>query len=575
MLLQKLSEYAERLELPPEMYAKTRVRWFIDIDLEGNLIGFVPLVGTGKKNDRGKELLLPNVLRSSGDRARLLADSGEYVLGVSRDPDKQKRTDGRHRLFKQLVHQCAQATDEQTVHAVKKFFDKWNPVTMKGKLPGDLDPSMNLTFRVGEVIPIDLPLVREFWARETADEDAREMQCVVCGRVKPVEERLPVKFKGIPGGEGPGTALISANAEAFESYGLHASLIAPTCRECGERFGNAANDLLRNDRTHLRIGPVVYVFWTREKTDFDPGSFLSKPDPVAVKSLIESVWKGKDRTALDDTEFYATAFSGSRGRVVVRDWLETTVGQVKRNLGRWFMMQRLLDPSGEGGLPLGMYFLAASLYPRQNQDADIAPNIPRALLRVALKGGALPEWLLFEAVRREKAEAGRSDKDRHWPNRHRMVLTKMVLVSNETEIGKEDAMERLDQSNREPAYVCGRLMAVLDAVQRAAIPGAKATIISRYFGTASSAPATVFGTLLRGAQPHLDKLRREREGAYYGLQTRLEEVLALLQSFPKTLTLKQQALFSLGYYHQRAADRAAARARKESKDTEQENEQSE
>jgi CRISPR-associated protein Csd1 len=156
-----------------------------------------------------------------------------------------------------------------------------------------------------------------------------------------------------------------------------------------------------------------------------------------------------------------------------------------------------------------------------------------------------------------------------------MVLTKMVLVSNETEIGKEDAMERLDQSNREPAYVCGRLMAVLDAVQRAAIPGAKATIISRYFGTASSAPATVFGTLLRGAQPHLDKLRREREGAYYGLQTRLEEVLALLQSFPKTLTLKQQALFSLGYYHQRAADRAAARARKESKDTEQENEQSE
>ena len=125
-------------------------------------------------------------------------------------------------------------------------------------------------------------------------------------------------------------------------------------------------------------------------------------------------------------------------------------------------------------------------------------------------------------------------------------------------------MEELDPNRQEPAYLCGRLFAELEQVQKLAI-NPKATIVDRYFGTASSAPATVFGTLLRGAQAHLGKLRKTREGAFYGLQERIEEILKGLPAFPKTLALKEQALFSLGYYHQRAADRAAAKAAKENK----------
>jgi len=36
-----------------------------------------------------------------------------------------------------------------------------------------------------------------------------------------------------------------------------------------------------------------------------------------------------------------------------------------------------------------------------------------------------------------------------------------------------------------------------------------------------------------------------------------------LQAFPVTLTLEDQGRFVLGYYHQRAADRKAARTRRE------------
>ena len=122
-------------------------------------------------------------------------------------------------------------------------------------------------------------------------------------------------------------------------------------------------------------------------------------------------------------------------------------------------------------------------------------------------------------------------------------------------------MVQLDPTTENAAYRCGRLFWVLEQTQRLAVPGIKATIADRFFGTASSAPASVFGRLLRGAQPHLGKLERDRPGAHFALQRRLEDIQGGIPSsgFPRTLALEDQGLFALGYYHQRAFDRAQAR----------------
>lgn len=129
-------------------------------------------------------------------------------------------------------------------------------------------------------------------------------------------------------------------------------------------------------------------------------------------------------------------------------------------------------------------------------------------------------------------------------------------------------MVALEMDNKDPAYLCGRLLAELEAVQRRALPGVSATIVDRFFGTASSAPASVFGRLIRGAQPHLARLERDRPAAHHALQRRIEDILAGLPAsgdgkgpgFPRILTLEQQGIFALGYYHQRAFDRAQAAA---------------
>lgn len=128
-------------------------------------------------------------------------------------------------------------------------------------------------------------------------------------------------------------------------------------------------------------------------------------------------------------------------------------------------------------------------------------------------------------------------------------------------------MQQLDSNETHPAYLCGRVFAVIEAAQRAALGDVGATITDRYFGAASSAPAYVLGKLVSDARKaHFGKLRRQRPAVYHALDQRLTEVIGKLKAFPVTLTLEEQGRFVLGYYHQRAADRAAARARRELKD---------
>ncbi len=108
-------------------------------------------------------------------------------------------------------------------------------------------------------------------------------------------------------------------------------------------------------------------------------------------------------------------------------------------------------------------------------------------------------------------------------------------------------MERTDDPKSHPAYKCGRLLAVIERIQNASI--GVSTLTDRYYGSASTTPASVFGVLLRMTQPHLSKLRRENAGLAIYYERALQD--AMPSHFPHTLTLVEQGLFALGYYHQR------------------------
>ena len=548
MLLKKLAEYSERLELElrPSLYSEGPVRYWVNLDRDGR---YLPPFSdsadlSSPRTRRGQRRLLPQVQRASGIRPLLLADKADYTLGYAADEKRAKRAADCHRAYLALVERCAAETEEPDVRAVLNFLHN-DPL---GQIQPDdsFDPSGIMTFRVEDRIVIDNPAVQAFWASANADPDAQTMQCLVCGNRRPVLDRLQAKVKGIPGGQTAGTSLISANSTAFESYGLSASLIAPTCSGCGEGFTRGLNALLESEQNRFASGGGVFVFWTREESEFNFLSALEDPNSAQVLALLESARKGQP-TDVDDGPFYALSLSASGGRAVVRDWMDTTVARAREHLVTWFERQRITSWSEESPRYYGLRALALATV---REARDLPVTTPRTLVRAAFAGGPVPWDILSRAVRRNRAEQG--------VTRPRAALIKLALLSQSND-HQEDYMVQLDSDNTDQAYLCGRLLAVLERAQRAAIRNLNTTIVDRFYGTASTAPQSVFSRLIRGSRAHLSTLERDNRGAHNAIQSQLEEVMSGIKSFPKTLNLEQQGMFALGYYHQRASDQARMR----------------
>lgn len=564
MFLEKLSEYADQIDLPPPMYQLTPVRYVIHLDADGNYVDIDEL--TDEKGKASISLEAPHCKRTSGVKPKLLVDNGEYTLGIGREKSDPRRVQEQHAAYVTLVKECAIATREPTVVAVTQFLDLPNITTPILQKKRDFDPSSNITFQVNGVYPFEQKKVREYWAKKAvvASDSEATMECLVCGNRRPPVERLPIVIKGIPGGQSTGLTLISANASAFESFGLTASLIAPTCEVCGERFGNALNELLRQKSTHFILPPLAFIFWIRranasaanpeDEDDLDiPDLMEAKPE--VVKRLYQAPREGDTpSTYVDAPAFYAATLSASGARVVLRDWIETSLQDVVEHLKRFFWLQRIQLPTGElHCFPL--YILINTTINRNSKEKPVA-QVGEALIRVALHGGRLPTSLMYRVIHRIRASREVQPEQ--------AALIKMVLLSQQntliTDYEGDFTMTTLDEENTNVAYLCGRLLAQLDYIQYRALGKVNATIVDRFYGTASIAPAVVFPRLLKGAIPHLAALRPpEQNGQHSSYAASLSypdrEIAKLLEpltSFPSMLTLEEQGQFALGFFYQRA-----------------------
>ncbi len=581
MILTKLKEFAEtRLDLPPEMYGLTKVRWLIDLDPQGSLLGFVPQGGDSKATQRGIPQIVPKLpkKRTVGIQPVLLSDTGEYVLGIPKEGSKPERVAKCHQQFKELLRSCANATEDPAIQTILRFLEDWDP--SQTQLPEGFDPSDVVAFRIGTRRPADEKpenqAIQQFWGTYTAGGENQDslpiMMCLVTGQASQVVDRLPEPIKGIPNGQASGTSLVSANANAFTSYGLKNSLTSPISRSAAEKFGKALNYLLATEHTHLRIGSGVFVFWTRDPDSFDPFALLDKPEAEDVQHLLKSPLSGQQNYTIqgNDNEFYALSLTANNARAVVRDWLQTTVPHVQDNLRLWFQSQKIVDAYGQPAKPLGLYALAASAY---RDPKEMQPTVPTALLRCALSGERLPESLLAKANRRIAVEGEIFHA--------RAALLKLILLSHWRRT--TGPMPNLESLNLNPeldppdqaAYHCGRLFAQLEIIQREAQgKGINTTLVDRYYTAASTTPKKILGDLIAKSQPHLAKIRKDRKGVYEALEQRIEEICLCLDPavIPVSLTMQQQSLFGLGYYHQRAENRRRAKEGSEARKLQNESE---
>ena len=137
----------------------------------------------------------------------------------------------------------------------------------------------------------------------------------------------------------------------------------------------------------------------------------------------------------------------------------------------------------------------------------------------------------------------------------RAAILKAWLMRNHKSWLKHNKIimtQTLEKDNPNVAYQLGRLFAVFEQVQRAAHQfKLKRTIRETMFSAASARPQSVFGRLIRLNMHHLPKLSTESKYYYDKLTEEIHQKIQSPEFYPPSLSLKEQSLFCIGYYHQR------------------------
>ena len=292
----------------------------------------------------------------------------------------------------------------------------------------------------------------------------------------------------------------------------------------------------------------------------------SRIDDLAARQraieFLNSVHTGRVRP-IQGNRYYALTLSGAGGRVMVRGWMEGSFESLAEAIGGWFADLWITSRAGDSDAPppsLGqLAYHCLSLRSQRSKDQrqtdDDRRRLSQALLHSALTGARLPDTLPLQipsCLRPElsSADAGQEDTPLE-PNRFAVLRAYLVRFYRERkDISMSDAITPvLNPALPSAAYHCGRVLAVLAALQKRALGAVGAGVIQRYYASASTNPGLVFGRLIKNAQYHIEKLGPDHSGY---LESLLAQTMACVSpnGFPQVLSLQEQGLFGLGYYHQ-------------------------
>jgi CRISPR-associated protein Csd1 len=611
-ILEHLVELArsEQLVTDPD-YEERGVAWLVHVTPQGQLLPFVPTkaeptAASGKKESR----LVPRIfsvprqpIRAAADRAFFLCDKSEYVFGqlppaTPAATRSASRLRARAKLFRDQVAACFVATSDPGVGAVLAALDDVAAGAQTVTLPADCAPNDLFAFIYTpdvDTLVHERSAVRNYWAgvRKSATESpAVAFQCAVTGQPMGNPGLFP-KVKYVPGGAAAGVSLVSFNAPAFRSYGLSANENAPISREAAEQAATALERLVHpapvyggrhlNPR-HIRIAEdALVVFWAphpRASGILDVfANLLELSDPAVVGDLYRSIWFGHPVDVGDAGRFYALTLSGAQGRMIIRDWFESSVAEVSRNLAQHFAdltVVRNTPRPKDGELPpqIPLNALLRSLSPFGKRE-EIPAALVTDFIDAALRGTPYPFSLLQRALERTRAEIGKTDWSDFERRDARAALIKAVLERRrrfQLSTALPEITPAMNATNASQGYLLGRLLAVLERLQQLALDDVNASVVDRYFGAASATPRAAFPRLLRNARHHARKAKDDpaKAGTARWLDRLIDEIASGLASseavtqgyrgtvfavennaLPAYLSLDQQGLFVLGYHHQR------------------------
>lgn len=587
-MLRELVRYAtERgLEAEPGFTLGKEVHWALEFSALGAFLGAVRLgtpdekgkIKGGRRVARAPEMKQGDIVAGAGERrCQPIVESADVVVGLGfageTAADVEKSRGKRAWYLARLASLAEVMPLAAPVHRALSDPDSAehiaNALSAKGAKPTD-----KVCAAVDGVLLVDRPEWIPWWRDQYArlrshggaSADAAPMICLATGEaVIPAPTHSPIR--GLRGAIPTGALLVSFDKNPYQSYGLSKSNNAAVSPEAVAAYAAALQDLLRTQSSRLGEATVLHWYRGAETLEDDPLSFLSNPDPEGatlgrVRSLHSAIESGERHDLLTAT-YYALTLSGMSARVMVREWQTGSFAALVSAVLEWFDDLQLVSPFGGFTAPPQFWMVLQATGIKTGADTfDPAPPAVATRLWGAAMGGRhvpIPRAALNAAVLHERAYIiGNGPK----PGPMRATrLGLMRAFHNRSPKGVPMSIG-LDSQHPDPAYHCGRLLAVLADLQEAALGDVGAGVVSRFYASASSTPALVFGRILRTSQHHLAKLEGGRAHWYNG---HIAATTTSISAMPRTLDLERQSLFALGYYHQIAADRLARAEKKAAK----------
>lgn len=582
-MLHELIQYARTAGIDSEPGFNPKwVRWLLIFDSDGK---FVSIQDFKDGNSKGREFSkCPEFTFSEMISNRLrhfLVDAADKVALLTKDEPKQKELDD-HASYVDLLLAATSVIPALGLIATTLNDDSSLDEIRRGLLELKAKPTDSCTIAMMEEtllkIFVDETDWHDWWRahRESlavGKKDSKsstavnQMRCFLSGKmIEPAATQNKVTGLSDVGGLATGDVLSSFDKESFGHYGFSKGENAAMSIEMVKLVTDSLNQLI-GTRSRRICGTKVVHWYSKpiaaeddllsqeifgdlaaDETSEEDLDSPSQQEILVAESrasqLLDAIKTGQ-RADLLDCEYYALTISGNSGRVIVRDWMQGSFETLAKNVKQWFDDLSIIARDGKSTIRKHKFSAVLGAMVRDLRDMP-APTVA-TLWQAALAGAPIPPPLAAQVLSRVRMDVIGDHAARH----ARLGFLRAFIIRN-TPLELSEMKTDVDDSIDDPAYLCGRIMAVLANIQQTALGDVGAGIVQRYYAAASATPALVLGRLVRTAQiAHLPKIDG---GLRYYFESQMTQLWSRMKtSPPTTLTLEQQTLFALGFYQQQAA----------------------
>lgn len=575
MILQALYDCYEKLLADPESgiapphYSNEPVSHAFELATDGKLLAVYPLYEMQGRKRINRRMSLPERVKGRrGVAANFMSDNSSYVLGYD-NKGKPERSRKCFEAFVELHNNILGQVNDAGAQALLAFLNGRQAGDVSdsalGKYQEELLEGGNIVFMLATEPGYlhERPAIRQAWEQYCVNMQSQTLaQCLITGEYQPIA-RLHPSIKGVEGAHSSGASIVSFNDQAYESYGKVKSYNAPVSEKAASAYTSALNYLLANKKYNTLIGDASSVFWAEGQAKREEELLASfwGIEPTAdagineevtglLRDTLERIRRGQDIRDLDldpNVRIHILGLAPNAGRVSIRFYQTELFGTLLERFNLHFTDMQITQPEQyRNDFPPVWRLLAETAVQGKRE------NIPNTLITntmcAILKGTPYPRSLYQAILMRIRA-----DKQ---INSLRAGMIKAFLIRQARATRKEEGeyTVALSEDNKQPAYLLGRLFAQLERAQlNAQGESLNKTIRDTYFSAASATPAVVFPRLLRLAQHHISKEKEKNRW----VDRDIGRILADLElagagaAFPASLSLQDQGLFILGYYHQR------------------------